>query len=280
MRRFIRRHRFALLGALVVLACVPLGLRECLRYQPDFYRNRVVVPPERRRAEAQQFVAQSMQLRNDIMNESSWEANFTDEEVNAWLAEDLVQHFADQLPPGVREPRVAFEPDRAILAFQLDQGSLKSVVWVVLSVQVSAPNELELTLEKVRAGMMPVPYDALLDRVTAHVRAQGIDVSWDRTGPHPVATVRYEPTLTRTDIRLEQLQFLQGRVRLAGRSERREGEERTAMLRLPGREALRAQFPRSTHQPSGSILRRASRPDSARPAIRSTTEPGSHESTL
>jgi hypothetical protein len=282
MRRFLRRHRVALLGVLVALAGVPLALRQGLRYQPDFYRERVVVPPERRRAEAQQFVAQSVQLRNDIMNEAAWEASFSDEEVNAWLAEDLVEHFADQIPPGVSEPRVAFEPDRAILAFQLDQGALKSVVWVVARLRVTAPNELALTLEKVRAGVVPVPYDGLLDRVTAHARAQGVAVTWDRTGPSPVATITYRPTLRRTDIRLEQIQFLQGRVRLAGRSERREGDERTALLRLPGRDALRAQFPRATHQPSpsGSVLRRASRPESDRPERRSVTESGPQDSTL
>jgi hypothetical protein len=280
MRRFLRRHRIALLAALAVLAALPLGLRECLRYQPDFYRERVALPPERRKAEAQQFVAQSVQLRNDIMNEESWEASFTDEEVNAWLAEDLVEHFADQLPPGVSEPRVAFEPDRAILAFQLDQGALKSVVWAVLSVQVTAPNELALTLEKVRAGMMPVPYDTLLDRLTAHARGQGVDLAWDRSGPQPVATLKYRPNLKRTDIRLEQLQFLQGRVRLAGRSERRDPDAPTALLRLPGREALRAQFPRATHQPPVSLLRRASRPESARPASRTTTPSGSQDSAL
>lgn len=278
--RFLRRHRFALLAALAVLACVPLGLRECLRYQPDFYRDRVVVPPERRRADAQQFVSQSMQLRNDIMNETAWEATFTDEEVNAWLAEDLVQHFADQIPSGVSEPRVAFEPDRVILAFQLDQGTMPSVIWAVLSLQVTAPNELSITLEKVRAGMMPVPYQALLDQITTHVRTRGVDIQWDRSGPYPVAKVKYQPTLTRKDIHLEQLQLLQGRVRLAGRSERRQGEPRTAMLRLPGRNALQVQFPKRSHQAPASLLRRESSPETVSPESSSTTEPGSQDRTL
>lgn len=263
--RFLRRHRFALLAALILLACLPLGLRECLRYQPDFYRERVAMPPELRKANAQQFASQSMQLRNDIMNETNWEASFTDEEVNAWLAQDLVQHFADQIPSGVSEPRVAFEPDRAILAFQLDQGALRSVVWAVVGIQVTAPNELALTLEKVRAGMMPVPIDNLLDRITTHVRARGVEIEWDRSGPHPVAKVKYQPTLTRKDIRLEQLQFLQGRVRLSGRSERRRDGERTAMLRLPGRDALRAQFPNRKRQPPTSLLRREISPETVSP---------------
>ncbi len=76
-------------------------------------------------------MAQSLQLRNDICNEPSWEAVFTDQEVNAWLAEDLVTHFADQLPPEVYEPRVLFELDRITLAFLLKQGGVQSVITVV-----------------------------------------------------------------------------------------------------------------------------------------------------
>ena len=36
-------------------------------------------------------------------------AVFSDQEVNAWLAEDLVTHFADQLPPEVDESARLFE---------------------------------------------------------------------------------------------------------------------------------------------------------------------------
>ena len=69
----------------------------------------VRLPATSATVKAKRFVAQSLQLRNDICNEPTWEAVFTDQEVNAWLAEDLVTHFADQLPPEVHEPRVVFE---------------------------------------------------------------------------------------------------------------------------------------------------------------------------
>ena len=88
-------------------------------------------PAKQREVKAKKFVAQSLQLRNDICNEPTWEAVFTDQEVNAWLAEDLVTHFADQLPPEVNEPRVLFELDRITLAFQLQQRGVQSVITVV-----------------------------------------------------------------------------------------------------------------------------------------------------
>ena len=80
------------------------------------------LPRDQREVKAKQFVAQSLQLRNDICNEPTWEAVFSDQEVNAWLAEDLVTHFADQIPPRSTSPACSSRLDRVILAFQLDRG--------------------------------------------------------------------------------------------------------------------------------------------------------------
>src|SRR5947209_10239084 len=106
----------------------------------------VRLPRDERAVKARRFMAQSLQLRNDINNEPTWEAVFTDQEVNAWLAEDLVTHFADQLPPEVHEPRIVFDADRVTLAFQVDQGPFSSVIWVVPRPRVAAPTVLARTL--------------------------------------------------------------------------------------------------------------------------------------
>src|SRR3954468_24876120 len=186
--------RALVLGALAVaaLAGLPVLAWLSLTHEPGFYREMVKAPRSSRGRGAKRLVAQSLQLRNDIVNEATWEAVFRDDEVNDWLAEDLVTYFADQLPPEVHEPRVRFEMDQVTLAFGLDQGPLRSVIWVVARPRVPEPNVLELTLEKIRAGMLPVPPEQVLDRITAHARARGLDVSWRRDGEEnlPVALIR------------------------------------------------------------------------------------------
>src|SRR5262249_56862421 len=113
-------------------------------------------------------------------NDPSWEAVCTDQEVNAWLAEDLVTEFADQLPPEVHEPRILFDLDRVTLAFELDQGPVRSVIWVVARPRVPEPNLLELTLEKIRAGVLPVPSERVIDQIVEQARAHGLDVRYER----------------------------------------------------------------------------------------------------
>lgn len=231
---------------LAVLTATPGVVWLSLTYQPSYYRAMVLQTPEQRQGRARKFVAQGLQLRNDICNEPTWEAVFSDQEVNAWLAEDLVTHFADHLPPEVHEPRVLFELDRIILAFELRQGSINSVITVVARPRVPAGNTVELTLEKIRAGILPVPADGVLDRIVEYARYMGVDVEWMRREGYPVILIRYKPNLQRDDIELEEVQIRTGQLRLAGRSDRTRG----AFLRprLPSRRVLQSTFPIRKYQ--------------------------------
>ena len=248
-----------------VLASIPAGAWLCLTYEPSYYRAMVGLSREQRAGRAKKFVAQSIQLRNDICNEPSWEAVFTDQEVNAWLAEDLVMHFADRLPPEVNEPRLLFEVDRIILAFQLRQGGVQSVITVVARPRVPEGNTIELTLEKIRAGILPVPADNILDRIIEYARSHGVDAEWARKDGFPVVVMRYTPHVEREDVQLEELQIRDHQIRLAGRSDLAKGAFQRPTL--PSWKVLRSKFPaRKTHD--------AFRPETA-PVLRRSTSPTS-----
>ena len=98
MSKRYRRILVAGVASLALLAGVPSMLWVSVTHQPKFYKAMVSVDHRQSQEQAKLFLAQSLQLSNDIRNEPRWEAAFTDREVNAWLAEDLVAHFADQLP--------------------------------------------------------------------------------------------------------------------------------------------------------------------------------------
>ena len=236
-----RRRIFCYIGlGLLVAAAVPLVLWASLTHTPDFYRSLVTLPGENLEREAKNFVKQGLQLRNDIANEPTWEAVFNQGDVNAWLAEDLVKHFADQLPPEVHDPRIVFEADRVTLAFGLDQGGVRSVIWIVARPHVPEDNVVALTLEKIRAGALPVPPDRIIQTLTEQARKNGLDITWSKDGDLPVATVRYHADRNRNDVVLERIRIREGQIKLSGRSNRATASAPT----LPGRQALRINFPR------------------------------------
>jgi hypothetical protein len=262
-----------LIGGLILLliATIPGLAWLSLTHQPGFYRAMVQLPRGEREVKAKRFMAQSLQLRNDICNEPTWEAVFTDQEVNAWLAEDLVIHFADQLPPEVHDPRVVFELDRVTLAFRLDQGPFSSVIWVVARPRVPEGNVIELTLEKIRAGVLPVPAERILDRITAYGRDHGLDVEW-RLGDEdfPIVTLRYTPDSQRDDVKLELVQIQHGQIRLVGQSNHRRGVVRSPTL--PTRKVLQSKFPRRKVQARADSGLRS---EPTAPTLRSSAKPTS-----
>src|SRR6516225_1312718 len=81
--RKIKRRWIVLGSGLLAAVGVPAVLWLSLTHRPKFYQAMAEIPRERRQSGARRFVAQSLQLRNDIVNEPRWEAAFTDEEVNA-----------------------------------------------------------------------------------------------------------------------------------------------------------------------------------------------------
>lgn len=242
MRASRKRRIVTLLIVLVIVGtAIPLAVWRSLTYEPPFYRNLAAKDRQLRRVEADRFVSQTFQLRNDIANESYWEASFTDEEVNAWIAEDLVTHFAEYLPDGVRDPLLVFELDRVTLAFKLDRGPFTSLVWVVARVQVAEDNTLALHLEKIRAGAMPISPDEVVGPIVNRARAHGLDVDWSSDRGETVVYIRYSPTPERLDVVLERVIVLDGRLYLSGRSDREAG--RVSDLTLPSRRVLQIKFP-------------------------------------
>ncbi len=259
------RKRVTIAGLVASLAVIIPGLAWLsLTHEPTFYRALVAnVPREQREAKAKHFVASSLQLRNDISNERDWQAVFTDQEVNAWLAEDLITHFADQIPPEVHEPRVAFGADRITLAFQLDQGPIRTVIWVVAQARIPEDNVLAITFEKIRAGVIPISVERLMGPIAERAREHGVDVRWTREDDMPVATFRFGPDHGRSDIVLERLSVRQGQIRLSGRSDRLQGA--FIAPSLPDRRVLQLNFPkRSRHagRPSSSTHQSSTDPTS------------------
>jgi len=250
--------------AAALLVALPWALWSSLTHQPKFYQAAAKLPRATIRAEARHFAAQSLQLRNDIANEPNWEAAFTDREVNAWLAEDLVRHFAAELPREVHEPRVSFEADRVVLAFGLDQGPIRSMIWVVARVKVVGDNTVALTLEKIRAGVVPISAESLVARIDAAARDRGLDIRWSAEGNSPVATLGYETDPERSGVVLERIRIEPGAIRLAGRSNK--GKGRLAMPILPGRKFLQSRFPsrkvQRVHGPTGPDARNSALPAS------------------
>ncbi len=206
---------FALVAFLSLAGTFWLGLN----HLPDFYQALTSVASEAQNEKRSvDFVSHSVQLRNDMVNEPAWEAVFTAEEVNAWLAGDLLVEFADKVPEHVSKPRVSFEPDKVTLAFTYDSGKVKTVLWGVASLRVTGPNEVAISFQKLRAGAIPIPIRLVKSQLTQLFVNFGMNVNWTIEGGCSVANLRLSDSKPELRSAIENLQLARGWVRIAGTS--------------------------------------------------------------
>jgi hypothetical protein len=224
--RKIPWRRLLLIAGIVLLAIVGLtlwSLYRAARYVEPWYQQAIAAQPSQQQAHGQKMERRLLDLRNDVRQPGRFEAVFTDEEINGWLAVDLPRKFPRTLPSEVREPRVAIHPDQVQLAFQVESDSIAVVMHLALDVQLTdQPNVLAVRLHKAKAGMLPLPLDEWLEDIDTAAHGAGIPMRWTQQDGDPVALITIpvqHPEYEAQQIHLDTIELREGTIYLAGRAE-------------------------------------------------------------
>jgi hypothetical protein len=218
-----RRSIFVAIGLFLLLLCGVGGVLWLLaRYEPAAYLHAAIPPGEARKQLARQFTIESTRMYSAMGGKSddpSWEGKFTQDQVNAYLAETFViSGLEKQLPEYIQQPRVIFEPDRLRLAFRYGRGLWSTVVSLDLRVWVTKdePNSVALQVIGFHAGALPISAQSLLEPMMEVGRQNGIDVVWYRHEGCPVALLRFQADMPRPTLALQAVIVEQGLLALRG----------------------------------------------------------------
>jgi hypothetical protein len=210
--------------AILVLAGGFLGWAyRATQQAPEFYVRQLKSEASRRqRPTGDAFEKQALQLNNQIRKTDHWQARFTADEINAWLAVDLPQKFPDALPPDVQSPRVAIEAAMIQVACRVESPQFSSVVSLGVHPYVtSEPNVVALRVKQLRAGTLPLPLGRYLDRITEQCAQAGVPLRWSEEEGDPVALVTLplapEEFQNRL-VRVEQIELIEGTLIVSGTS--------------------------------------------------------------
>lgn len=184
---------------------------------PEFYAEILedAPPPEVRKAEAKAFVERAEQLNKAIEEDDAWSAEFTQSEVNGWLAEEAADEAGETYPSEVRDVRVHFTQSRLLVGCRVEQPQWNGVISLALKPSVPAPNRLEIEIESARAGLLPVPLDSVLERVVAALGQNGWQATRRREQGRDFVNVNLERGDTEQPV-LESIEIRPGVVRLSG----------------------------------------------------------------
>ena len=218
--------RLALVLVLLATAGVALLLTAAYRatqHVPAFYQAALVERPVEQKAAADQLERQVLELHNEARKPGRWEARFSQDQINGWVAADLPVKFPGALPEGVSAPRVAIEPGRMQLAVRYENDDINTVVSLAGDAYLTdRPNEVAIHIERVRAGAIPVPLAQFLDQIAERAGEAGLPIRWTEENGDPVALVVLP--LDREEFKgkklhVESLDITAGEIVVCGRTE-------------------------------------------------------------
>jgi uncharacterized protein YpmS len=207
---------------LVVLLAVLLGSGYFATQQVDAsYRAALEVDDATQAVRSDEMLQRATALRNDLRKEGTWAALFTDEQMNGWLAVDMVRNHPDLLPGEVSDPRVTISPEAVTLYFRYQGESFSTVFSVEFDAYLAEENVIGLRLAGARAGKLPVPMNQVIEYMQEAAAQMDLKIEWKQSDGDPVALLTIPPQ--RDDgnqlMRIEQLRLDEGKIYVAGRIE-------------------------------------------------------------
>lgn len=126
---------------------------------------------ERAQQFEQEFAAETTAVRED---REPWQITLTQDEVNEWVAARLPQWLENRgvdatVVQHAERAMIAIKADRVELATAVKFGSLEPIVRLIYEPRLNEAGRVQLTLDSIRAGFMPLPGDALIDQVLEQV---------------------------------------------------------------------------------------------------------------
>lgn len=189
MSRFVRRT-VKVLGALAVLLALFLGGGYFASQRtPEFYEQAILTPAPNQQQASDELLENAAALASQVQQPGRWQATFSQEQLNGWLAYDLPRNHGESLPAEFSDPRIDLQPGRILLACRYTPGEFSTVLSVQIEPYLTEPNVLAVRIHKARAGALPLPLDQILAAVSEACARMNVHVRWQQADGDPVALV-------------------------------------------------------------------------------------------
>ncbi len=206
--------------AVIITASVSWWALQRTRVVPDFYERATKQLPADLDSAIARLEQDMVQLQGDAAKLGSWQAVFTDEQINAWLVQQLPREFPNLLPPGVEEPRIIIEDGRVLVAARYKNQHIDTVVsFEVKAALTEQANVLAIRVNNLRAGALPLPLDRFLRGISREAAKSQMEVRWDMDQSDPIALVTIpsdHPSYIYAPVIVESVYMAEGILALAG----------------------------------------------------------------
>ena len=218
-----RNVRIAAVGSVVVtalLVAIVGAAYYAARQVRPFYEQALKIEPEVLETGRRELESRATALYSDTRQIGRWQALFTAEQINGWLATQLTQDAGSQLPKNIRDPRVAIARDVLTLGFRTSSGGVETVISVDAAVSLTEEGAVAIRLISVRAGALPLPVLQLADELADACQKLKLPIRWTRQDGKPVALVEIQAS---EPVYVDAIQLDEGQLYVAGHTETNRG---------------------------------------------------------
>lgn len=217
-----------MLGLFVVLL---VGAGLAARHEPAFYNERpetVAVGSDAeaiaaaRQRSAGRFLTKVSAFLTDIREPGTWATVVADDELNAWLAEDVPRNHPGLLPAGIEDVRVRFLPGTLLVGCQAGVGPLTGVGWGEFDVKLLEANRVAMAVKRCRLGAIPLPGGLAMAQLARGLETAGLACEMLRLDGQPHLVAQLPPVKMVSDGEqstscwLDGLSFQEGEAFLTG----------------------------------------------------------------
>lgn len=220
MSRWIKRIGITVLAILFLASlAVWWGLRQT-KVVPEFYTRATQTRPPDTEAGSLNLEANIAKLQQDVAKLGSWKAIFSEDDINAWLIEQLPLKFQQLQTAGAKDPRISIRPEHLLAAAHYADSRLDTVVSCQLRVELTEePNLLAIHISKLKAGAVSLPLSQFMNGVSHEAAKGGIKIRWDPSESGPTALVQIpseHPGYAHSPVTIESIQLIKGAIILSG----------------------------------------------------------------
>jgi hypothetical protein len=219
-----RKFRIAAAGTLAVGAIIAAllgGAYYAAQQVRPFYVQALEIKPEVLERGSRELESRATALYSDARQQGQWQALFTAEQINGWLATQLAANKDSEVPTNIRDPRVAITKDALTLGFRTSSGGVETVVSVDANVFLTDEGSVAIRLLSVRAGALPLPVMRLADELATACQKLSIPVRWTQQHGEPVALVEMhsDPIADDPQLYIDTIELGESELYVAGHTE-------------------------------------------------------------
>lgn len=205
----------SVVASVLVVALLASAYYAAQQVRP-FYEQALTIEPEVLERGRLEMESRATALYSDAKQIGRWQALFTAEQINCWLATQLTQSSGTELPANFHDPRVAIAHDVLTLGFRTSAGGVETVISVDASVSLTDDGAVAVQLIAVKAGALPLPVLQLADQLVDACKKLKLPVRWTRSDGKPVALVEIR---SKEPVYVDAIQLNDGQLYVAGHTE-------------------------------------------------------------